>query len=153
MDGSAKAAIDGKIGPIEEDILRRVGYGGMEGRSASAVLVNHELRVATSRVDGVDIMPIQEALIRYDWVQDLMFNLIAPDENELLRQAAELLNDPIGQFIHVHDGARVELPIQSFTLMELPQGRQFTHNLTVIGKNADERCQLAGLNRPGFGHL
>lgn len=137
MDTTLQHGSNGALNAGEEAMLRRVGYGGMEARSASAVLVNHELRVATSNVDGVEIMPIQDALMRYDWVQDLMFNLIAPDENELLRQSAELLNDPIGQFIYVHDGAKVGLPVQSFTLMELPQGRQFTHNITVIGKGAE----------------
>ena len=130
LDANALSAED-------KDLLRRVGFAGEDARSATAVLVNHDLRFADSQVEGVEIMSIQDALMRYDWVQNLMFNLIAPDENELLRQAAELLNDPIGHFVYVHDGAKVRLPVQSFTLMELPQGRQFTHNITVIGENAE----------------
>ena len=106
-------------------------------RSATAVLIDHELRFAPSKIEGVEIMSIQDALMRYEWVQDLMFNLIAPDENELLRQSVELLNDPIGRFIYVHDGAKVQHPAQSFTVLETPQKRQFTHNITVIGKGAD----------------
>ncbi len=121
----------------EEAILRRVGYDGAAARSATSVLIDHELRVADSTLDGVEIMSIQDALMRYDWVQNLMFNLIAPDENELLRQAAELLHDPIGRFVYVHDGAKVSLPVQSFTVLETPQKRQFTHNVTVIGKGAE----------------
>ena len=120
----------------EEQLLRQVGYGDLEERSATAVLVNHDMRIASSAVEGVEILPMQQALERYDWVQDLMFKLIAPDENELLRQSVELLNDPIGCFLYVHDGAEVTLPLQTFTLMETPQGRQFTHNITVIGRNA-----------------
>ena len=137
MDDRADTSVDGMLDATEETILRRVGYAGMDARSASAVLVNHDMRVATSAVDGVEIMPIQTALTRYDWVQDLMFKLIAPDDSELLRQAAELLNDPIGQFTYVHDGVKVQLPLQSFTVLELPQGRQFTHSITVIGKDAE----------------
>lgn len=126
----------GALSGVEEGLLRSVGYADSTQRSASAVLVNHEMRVAASAVEGVEVMPIKAALARYDWVQDLMFSLIAPDENELLRQAAELLNDPIGRFLYVHPGATVSLPVQSFTLMEMPQGRQFTHNVTVIGEGA-----------------
>ena len=121
----------------EETILRKVGYDGDTARSATAVLIDHELRVASSEIEGVEIMSIQDALMRYEWVQNLMFNLIAPDENELLRQSVELLNDPIGRVIYIHDGAKVRLPIQSFTVLETPQKRQFTHNITVIGKGAD----------------
>ncbi|MEM1132124.1 MAG: SufD family Fe-S cluster assembly protein [Pseudomonadota bacterium] len=134
-----------------EAILQRVGLGAQEDRSASAVLVNHDLRVALSEVEGVEIMPIQDALMKYDWVQSLMFNLIKPDENELLRQAAELLNDPIGHFLYVHDGVKLDLPIQSFTLMELPQGRQFTHNITVIGKDAEVEM-ISGAGVPANVH-
>ena len=137
MDKTTDAATSTGLSAAEKDLLTRVGYDSSRARSATAVLVNHDLRYADSQVDGVEIMSIQDALMRYDWVQNLMFNLIAPDENELLRQAAELLNDPIGHFVYVHDGAKVQLPVQSFTLMELPQGRQFTHNITVIGKDAE----------------
>lgn len=140
-----------EIDAKEEAILQRVGLGAQEDRSASAVLVNHELKVALSHVEGVEIMPIQDALLKYDWVQGLMFNLIRPDENELLRQAAELLNDPIGHFIYVHDGVKLDRPIQSFTLMELPQGRQFTHNITVVGENAEVEM-ISGAGVPANVH-
>ena len=140
-----------EIDAKEEAILQRVGLGAQEDRSASAVLVNHELKVALSDVEGVEIMPIQDALMKYDWVQGLMFNLIKPDENELLRQAAELLNDPIGHFIYVHDGVKLDRPIQSFTLMELPQGRQFTHNITVIGEDAEVEM-ISGAGVPANVH-
>ena len=131
-----KDTAGGGLDAEEEQLLRRVGYGDSNERSGTAVLVDSEMRVASSAVEGVEIMPLHQALGRYDWVQDLMFKLVAPDENELLRQSSELLNDPIGQFLYVHEGARVTLPVQSFTLMEMPQGRQFTHNITVIDKNA-----------------
>lgn len=135
----------------EVSLLTQVGYGDADTRSASTVLVNHDLRVATSMTDGVEVMSLQQALMRYDWVQDLMFNLIASDENELLRQSVELLSDPIGRFTYVHDGAQVALPLQSFTLMELPQGRQFTHNITVIGKDADVQM-ISGAAVPDYVH-
>ncbi|MGD1887222.1 MAG: SufD family Fe-S cluster assembly protein [Cohaesibacteraceae bacterium] len=141
----------GELSGTEETILREVGYDAPASRSATAVLIDHDLRVASSQIDGVEIMPIQEALMRYDWVQNLMFNMIAPDENELLRQSVELLDDPIGHFIYVHDGTKVPHPIQTFTVMERPQGRQFTHNITVIGKDA-EVDMISGAAVPGNVH-
>ncbi|MEM9782558.1 MAG: SufD family Fe-S cluster assembly protein [Pseudomonadota bacterium] len=125
------------IGADEAAMLRKIGYGDGDARSATSILIDHDIRVATSETDAVEILPIQEALMRYDWVQDLMFNQIAPDENELLRQSAELLQDPIGRFVYVHDGAKLRHPIQSFTVMSRPQERQFTHNITVIGRDAE----------------
>ncbi|MEM6490641.1 MAG: SufD family Fe-S cluster assembly protein [Pseudomonadota bacterium] len=135
--GDDKPATSGALSGDEEAILREVGYGDPASRSATTVLVDHGLRVAASSHDGVEVMSIQDALMRYDWVQDRMFSLIASDENELLRQASELLQDPIGQFVYVHPGAKLTAPLQTFTVMERPQERQFTHNITVIGEGAD----------------
>ena len=133
----SKTGPSAKLNTSEEVVLRQVGYDTDETRSATAVLVDHELRVADTQTPGVEILPIRDALREYDWVQDLMFKMIAPDENELLRQSVELLHDPIGHFIYVHEGTKLQRPIQAFTMMEQPQERQFTHNITVIGKNAD----------------
>lgn len=127
----------GELSEDEEAILREVGFAEPNSRSATTVLVDHDIRLANSMHDGVEVMSIQDALMRHDWVQDLMFSLIEPDENEVLRQASELLHKPIGHFVYVHPGAKVREPLQTFTVMEQPQERQFTHNITVVGEGAD----------------
>ncbi len=133
----ADTTMAAELSAEEEAILKEVGYSDPTSRGATTVLVDHALRLTRSEHEGVEVMSIQDALMRYDWVQDLMFSLVEPDENELLRQASELLQDPIGHFLYVHPGAKVSAPLQSFTVMERPQERQFTHNITVIGEGAD----------------
>src|SRR3546814_12656591 len=66
-----------------------------------------------------------------------MFKLINPTENEHVAQAAESRHAPVGHFIRVRKGAKVRLPVQVFTLLETPQGRQFHHNITVIEEGAE----------------
>ncbi len=119
----------------EQLLLQDVGYKPQQ-RAGTCVIVDREVRLSDSNDNDVVVLPLQEALIRYDWVQDLMFNLIDPEENEHVKQASELLDDPIGHFVYVQDGAEVDLPVQTFSILEIPQGRQFTHNIVVIGKNA-----------------
>lgn len=136
MAESSKAPDRSSLTADEQQLLQAVGYAD-HNRSATAILVDQQLRLTTSELEGVEIMPIQQALRRYDWVQDLMFKLIKPDENAVLRQAAERVSAALGHFVYVHDGVKARLPIQTFTLMEVPQERQFTHNITVIGKQAD----------------
>lgn len=121
----------------EKELLTQVGYQPDAERAGTCVLVDQEVKHTAVMDEAVEILPLKEALKRHSWVQDLMFGLIEPDENEHVRQAAERLHDPIGHFIRVREGAKVKLPVQTFSLLEMPQGRQFTHNVTVIEAGAE----------------
>ena len=130
-------ALDKDISDAEKELLSRVGYKPDAERAGTYVLVDHDTKHTSVTDPNVEVMPIKEALQLYPWVQDLMFGLIAPDENAHVKQAAERMHDPIGHFIRVREGAKVRLPVQSFSLLEMPQGRQFTHSVTVIESGAE----------------
>jgi Fe-S cluster assembly scaffold protein SufB len=129
--------IDIDITAEEKARLARVGYSDEGEHSGTCVLVNQEVRHIANNDEAVEILPLGEALLRYDWVQDLMFGLIDPGENEHVAQAAESRHAPIGHFVRVREGAKVKLPVQLFTLLEVPQGRQFHHNIMIIEKDAE----------------
>src|SRR3546814_12203316 len=103
---------------------------------SSDLLVDQDVRHIAVNDPDVEILPLKDALTRYDWVQDLMFKLINPTENEHVAQAAESRHAPVGHFIRVRKGAKVRLPVQVFTLLETPQGRQFPHTIPVIVEGA-----------------
>lgn len=88
------------------DLLESVGWGPMDKRSATTVLVDHGFQAIDSQDEDVVVMPIADALLAYPWVQDLMFSLISPDEDEILRQAFESSREPLGTFTWVKDGRR-----------------------------------------------
>lgn len=129
--------LDADISPEEKQQLTPVGYSVEGEHSGTCVLVNQEVRHITVNDPDVEILPLKDALARYDWVQDLMFNLIDPAENEHVAQAAESRHAPVGHFIRIRKGAKVRLPVQVFTLLETPQGRQFHHNITVVEEGAE----------------
>lgn len=120
----------------ERTILHDVGYDDESRRAATSVLIDRQMRITRSADDSVVVMPLAEALKTYDFVQDLMFGLVSPDENEDLTEISAHMDDPLGHFTWVKPGANVTLPVQSFTLLELPQGRQFTHDVTLIDEGA-----------------
>lgn len=125
------------ISEVERQLLRDVGYNAEKQRAATSVLVDYEVRRAVSDDPNIVVMPLRLALQEFDFVQDLMFGLVDPNENEHISQVAEHMHDPLGHFIWVREGAKVKLPIQCFTLLEKPQGRQFIHDITLIDKNAE----------------
>ncbi|WP_147105239.1 SufD family Fe-S cluster assembly protein [Tateyamaria sp. syn59] len=121
----------------QRNILCDVGFDDQSKRAATGILIDRAMRIARSNDAGVEIMPLADALRTYDFVQDLMFGLVAPDENEHVAKVAEHMHDPLGHFIWVKAGAKVTLPVQSFTVLETPQARQFTHDITLIDEGAE----------------
>lgn len=138
MDSASQSeAIAQDLTNTQRDALFNVGFDDQSTRAATSVLVDRTMRVAQSNDHGVEIMPLAEALRTYDFVQNLMFGLVAPDENEHIAMVAEHMHDPLGHFIWIKPGAKVTLPVQSFTLLQTPQARQFTHDITLIDEGAE----------------
>lgn len=125
------------IEPQQEAQLTRVGYGLEREHSATCVIVDQSVSHVRVNDPNVEVLPLADALDRYEWVQDLVFGLIDPSENELVRQLAESTDPPLGHFVWVHDDAKVTLPVQLFTVLATAQGRQHIHDVRVIGKNAE----------------
>lgn len=122
---------------LERELLMEVGFDDLSARAGTSVLADHEMRMTLTNHPGVEIMPLSQALRTYDFVQDLMFGLVDPEANEHIAMVAEHMHDPLGHFIWVKPGAKVEMPVQSFTLLETPQARQFTHDITLIDEGAE----------------
>ncbi len=121
----------------EREALIEVGFDDMSKRAATAILTDAEVRLAETNDDGVVIMPLNEALTTFEFVQDLMFGLVDADANEHIAMIAEHMHDPLGHFVWVKPGAKVRLPVQTFSLMKTPQVRQFTHDITLIDEGAE----------------
>lgn len=128
---------DFRLSNEERAILHDVGYDDEAQRSATSILIDRHVRIARSTHEDVVTMPLAEALRTYDFVQDLMFGQVAPDGKEDLQEISAHMDDPLGHFTWVKPGAKVTLPVQSFTLLEMPQGRQFTHDITLIDEGAE----------------
>lgn len=126
-----------RIEPIATAPLERIGYGREDEHAATAVIVDQDDSLIGINSPDVEVLPLAEALDRHEWVQELVFGLIRPDENPDVAQVAESTDPPVGHFVHVRAGARVELPIQLFTLLGHPQGRQHAHCVLVVGEDAE----------------
>ncbi len=141
----------GTLTNAERETLVEVGYDDMTTRAATAVLTDAEVRITQTTDDGVVIMPLNEALRTYEFVQDLMFGLVEADLDEHIAMIAEHMHDPLGHFVWVKPGAKVKLPVQTFSLMETPQVRQFTHDITLIDEGAEVEM-ISGAAAPSEVH-
>lgn len=116
--------------------LIHIGYRDEQQCAGTSILVDNRIDHITVNSDEVEILPLQQALKQYPWVQDYVFGLIDPQANETIRQMTDTTLPPLGYFVHVKPGVSVTLPLQLFTVLETPQTRQYIHNLMIIGEDA-----------------
>lgn len=121
----------------EKNILTEVGFDDPHNRAGTSIMIDHEIRLADTQIDDLVVLPLAEALRTFEFVQDMMFSQIAPDHDDHVAQVAEHMEDPLGHFIWVKPGAKLSLPVQSFAILESPQGRQFSHDITLIDEGAE----------------
>ncbi len=134
---STVARPDVPLTEAEQQALALVGYHPERERAATAVVVDRDVIHIDVEDPQVEVLPIAEALVRYEWVQDLLFGLVDPTADVRLARAVELQLSPVGHFIHVKKGARVKLPVQTFTMLETPQAHQYVHCVTILEEGAE----------------
>ena len=145
IDGLGQDSVTG-------DLLASVGYAPETEVAATSIMVDHHYERSVSHDDRVVVMPISDALVTYPWLQGLLFSLIDPTSDETLRRAFDSTLRPLGTFTWVKPGAKLDKPLQSFSFMTVPQERQFSHDVTVIGEGAVVDCLSGDGVTPALTH-
>jgi len=94
-----------------------------EGRSGTYILRDHEGVCSRSLVEGMELLPVSEALARYPRLRDEYYHPAGSRGNE---------DAPAGYFIRVREGVRVSLPAQAALCITGTEGRQSVHNLIIL---------------------
>ncbi len=90
-----------------------------------------------SQAEGLEVLPIAEALKKYDWLADrYAWKLIDPDMNKITRFCADQ-EVPQGYFIHVEAGAKVEFPYQAALYQSNANIAQAIHNIVIVEDDAE----------------
>lgn len=105
-----------------QDSLTPIGYSDEAQRASTVVIVDQNVGHVSVTDANVEVLPLQEALKTHDWVQDLLWSLISPDENDDVRRVAESTEPVNGHFIHVKAGADVKLPCGRSPYLRLRRG-------------------------------
>ncbi|MBI9045868.1 MAG: SufD family Fe-S cluster assembly protein [Anaerolineaceae bacterium] len=122
----------------DSDILAEVGVllgGG--ARSGTYVMKDFHAVCATTAAEGLEMLPIAEALDKYPWLKKKYYwNAVSVDRNEITQRAARE-TVPEGYFIRVEKDAKVELPFQAALYMANNGIAQTVHNVIVLEENAE----------------
>ncbi|MFA7141669.1 MAG: SufD family Fe-S cluster assembly protein [Proteiniphilum sp.] len=99
------------------------------------LLFDHNPFVTISQTEGVEILPLPDAMNRYPWMMEkYYFKAIDRNMDEFTRQVAEGENQ--GYFIRVKKNVRLNHPIHAGFLIHTPQGLQNVHNIVVLEEGA-----------------
>ena len=110
---------------------------GAQDRSGTYLLRNDQTHQVSVTEEGLELLPIAEALRRYDWVRERYFwNLVKADQDEVTASCAAE-DEPKGYFVRVHEGAKVNFPCQSGLILSHEAGVQKVHNIVVIEPHAE----------------
>ena len=96
---------------------------------------------------GVEVLPITEAVRRYDWVADHLWRLVAVDADKYT--ASTELDLDNGYFIRALPGARIKQPVESCLYLRTDRFAQHVHNLVVVEEGAELHLITGCATHPG----
>lgn len=126
-----------QITQTDLDALAQVGIF-LEGNDRSGTLILRDLSsfYMNRQDEGYELLPIAAALEKYDWLRERYFWKAVPENlDEITMQCA--LQEPLGYFLHVHKGAKVELPCQTALYMASEDLSQIVHNVVILEDNSE----------------
>ncbi len=88
-----------------------------------------------SRQEGVEVLPIRQALEQHDWLADYYWKLVSVDADKYTAAAELQLHD--GYVIRALPGARSIYPIQACLYMDKDGLQQNVHNIIIAEEDSE----------------
>ncbi len=125
----------GRFDDKERNQLLRVGVELTDVEHA-ATFMQADASVVHRQVNmpGIEVLPIAEALNRYEWVADHLWRLVPVDTDKYTAQAELELDN--GFFIRVQPGVQMTLPVETYLYMRTHGLAQHIHNLIIVEPGA-----------------
>lgn len=106
-----------------------------ENRSGTFIMLNNAVsHTSVKQDDAVELMSLQDALKKYDWVKDYSWKLVKPDADKYT--AMSYLQNSNGYFIRAPAGKKSRMPVQTCLLIGSRDVSQTVHNLIVVEEGA-----------------
>lgn len=105
------------------------------GRAGTFIQVDHSAVHASVRAEGVELLPIKEALDKYDWVSDLWWRAVSREADRYTRSVEEAEYN--GYFIRALRGQKTLLPLQACLYLETGGTAQRVHNILVAEEDSE----------------
>lgn len=123
-----------------QDTLLKVGVDSEEkGRAGSFLQVGQSNIFQSSMTNDIELLNLQQALDKYNWVKDLMWTTVQADADKYtaktaLRETEEGIKS--GYFIRSKPGTKEMFPVQACMFIGDQDVVQTTHNIIIAEENS-----------------
>lgn len=109
-----------------------------KNRSGSFIQTDQHIHHSESKIEGIEMLPIDLALKKYDWLNEKFWNLVKRDKDEYTEFVSkrEETDGPRGFAIIARKGSRNVFPLQSCLFMQNAE-IQTVHNIIVAEEGAE----------------
>jgi hypothetical protein len=97
--------------------------------------------------EGVEVLPITEALARLEGVADYLWRLVAVDTDKYTAQAELALDN--GYFVRALPGAQVKDPVETCLYLKTDRFSQHVHNVVIVEPQASLHVITGCTTHPG----
>lgn len=130
------------IDDISEEDRKRMILSGFEfdpqKRSGSFIQKDQHIDHSSSKIEGIEMLPLDIALKKYEWLKDYFWNLVDRDKDEYTKFVAdrEEKEDIRGFVIIARKGSKNIFPLQSCLFMQKAEV-QTVHNIIIAEEDAE----------------
>jgi Fe-S cluster assembly scaffold protein SufB len=139
--------------PAKEQMLGAgVMLDDVSQRSGTYIQMDNTPVHSSVREEGVEVMPVSQALEKYDWLADYWWRAVAVDTDKYTANVE--LGQYDGYFIRALPGQKTVFPVQACLYMSQARIRQNVHNIIIAEEGSELHiitgCTAASGKEPGL---
>jgi len=131
---------EGSVEEVEPTIREKVKTVGGEldssKRAGTFLQIDQRTQLVSSFRKDVEVLPILEALKKYDWMEDYYWKAVSPEKDEYTREV-DCCEDINGYFIRASKGVKVEFPVEACLYLYTKGLKQKVHNVIIVEEDAE----------------
>jgi len=128
-----------EICSLPDDVQRRLVMSGLDlsekERGGTYFQKDTTVVHCHSMEQGIEVVPMKEALKKYDWVKDYFWKLVSVDQDKYTASAYLELHD--GYVIRALPGSKSVYPIQACLYLDKEGLQQNVHNLIIAEEGSE----------------
>ena len=124
---------------FNEEELRKLKETGIQpdeaGRVGSFIQTNCSVVKCDCNIPGVELLPVTEALKKYDWLKDYWWKLVSREKDPFTQETERHLDN--GYFIRARAGEKVVYPLQTCLYIRNDKVAQRVHNIIIAEEDSE----------------